>query len=45
MANPPMTSAMAMNFHAGIDSPSHQLDAAMPNTGTSNAIGVTVAAG
>ena len=44
-ASPPITSTIAINFHAGIDSPSQKLDAAMPKTGTSSAIGVTVAAG
>ena len=45
IASPPITSTIATSFHAGNDSPSHQPDAAMPNTGTSSAIGVTVAAG
>lgn len=45
IASPPITNAIAISFHAGSDSCSHQLDAAMPNTGTSSAIGVTVAAG
>jgi hypothetical protein len=44
-ASPAITSAAAMSFHAGSDSPSQKAEALMPNTGTSSAIGVTVAAG
>ena len=40
-----MTSPAASSFHAGSGSPSQSHDAAMPNTGTSSAIGATVAAG
>ena len=40
-----MTSAAATSFHAGSGSASQAAEAAMPNTGTSKAIGETVAAG
>ena len=39
------TSAPAASFHPGRGSPSDRADAPMPNTGTSRATGVTVAAG
>ena len=40
-----MIRAAAASFHAGSGSPSHRAEAAMPNTGTRRAMGVTVAAG
>ena len=44
-ARPPITSAAASSFQPGSDSPSQKAEAPMPNTGTSSAMGVTVAAG
>jgi peptide-methionine (S)-S-oxide reductase len=44
-ASPPSTSAQAPSFQPGMASPRLSAEALMPNTGTSSAIGVTVAAG
>ena len=44
-ARPAITSAVAPSFQAGMASSSQAEEAAMPNTGTSSAAGVTVAAG
>ena len=44
-ARPAITSAAAASFQPGSASPSIAADAPMPNTGTSSAIGVIVAAG
>ena len=40
-----MTSAAASNFQLCKGSPKNKADAPMPNTGTSKAMGATVAAG
>ena len=42
-ARPAITSAVAPSFQAGMASSSQAEEAAMPNTGTSSAAGVTVA--
>ena len=44
-ARPPSTRAQAPSFHAGMASPRLSAEALMPNTGTSNAMGVTVGPG
>src|SRR5258706_10184860 len=44
IAIPPSTIAPAVSFHGGIGSPGIAADAPMPNTGTSSAYGVAVAA-
>lgn len=45
IASPPITNAAAPSFQIGSASDNNHADAPMPNTGTSNAIGDTVAAG
>ena len=44
-ASPPSTSSAALIFQPGNGSASHRAEAPMPNTGTSSASGVTLAAG
>ena len=41
-ASPAITRAAAASFQPGSDSRNHTVDAPMPNTGTSNAIGESV---